>query len=147
MGVTHGLVAPDGTVRFDRETVEDYWDFVAARERSYDREHSYAERQRALHLSRIEDRGVAMLGEKIDLLGDALRYPEGQYPDRTFPTDEETPAFERRDLTLLLDCYAEAKREYERRDDSGRSQDWQFDVRWFALVEYALITEHGIVKM
>lgn len=150
MGVSHALVSPDGTRRFGLDVVEQYWDFVAEREQPYvevrDIDETFAERNRRFHREWIDEHGTAMLSEKIDLIKDGLVYPEDRYPDRRFPTEYERPVYDERDLCLLADLYTEARQEYKRREGPGESYDYLFDVRWNALVEFALVNGYGIEK-
>ena len=157
MGVSFALATPveedafdpedPEPLRFGRETVDDYYDFVADIERRYrdDGETPSSDWDRERAHERIDEHGASFVSEKIDSLGDTFRPCADRYPNRRAPAFDAPPVVGA-DIRLLRDQFRESLAELHRRDAGERDWKYSFRTRWLALCEYALANDLGMAK-
>lgn len=145
MGVRYVLADRNGAVRFGPDDAAHYLDEIATRERRHTTgDTPYTDLRRRDLRASLDDFGSCILGEHLDAIVPVLDLPIDAYPERRFPAYDR-PVYGT-DCRLLRDVLCEAREELERRDPT---EDWTraFDVRWLAVVDYALEHDLGVTRL
>jgi hypothetical protein len=141
MGVHIWLADEQGIARIGPDTIKDYYDFLIEKEQSLPSqagsiEHEHYNKQKELDINRAERKGGTItLGEKITSQSDPLgAVPK---PDQEVWSDEKQ-------LNGLLDSLRKAKRRTKEMDDGNTNWERTFEMKYIALVEFALENGFGI---